>query len=127
MKRAPLSAPLTFMQKVVVVLVGQGHNYADIGERLNISPRTAKEYAEIAASRMPGDLPTQFRIVAWYRGDLGRVLLGREARQAEGRREPIFAEDGAPVGELHSEIQDWDAATDRALAFADALPGVNPR
>lgn len=57
----------TPMQKIVGDLVGEGHNYYDCSERLGITRATVKFHAEAAAAKIPGDLPTQFKLVLYRR------------------------------------------------------------
>lgn len=80
MNRVPLRASLTPTQEVVTMLVGTGHNYAEIAEVLSISAFTAKRHAEDAAAKIPGDLPTQMKLAVWARGGTLDVLDGSTLR-----------------------------------------------
>jgi DNA-binding NarL/FixJ family response regulator len=75
-RRVKLSAPLTQSQATCCLLLANGHNYADIGERLNTSRATAKFHVHEAAKKIPGDLPAQMKVVCWVRGAALEVLMG---------------------------------------------------
>lgn len=97
MARLPLLQPLTFAQTIVAAMVGQGKNYHDIAERLGICHTTVKYHAECIAGKIPGDLPAQFKIIAWYRGDDGTVLFGYKPVIAQkAGKDPIVS--GEPYG-----------------------------
>lgn len=80
---ATISVPvptLTPMQKIVTALVGAGHNYSDCAERLGITRATVKFHAEQAAAKIPGDLPTQMKLVIYHRMTNGiNVVTGKQA------------------------------------------------
>ena len=82
MKRVPLSSPLTKAQAACALLLANGHNYADIGERLRTSRSTAKFHIHEAAKKIPGDLPAQMRVVCWVRGAAVEVLEGSWTNEA---------------------------------------------
>jgi DNA-binding NarL/FixJ family response regulator len=82
MRRAPLRAPLTKSQAACALLLANGHNYADIGERLSTSRATAKYHVHEAAKKIPGDLPAQMKVVCWVRGAALEVLEGAWTNQA---------------------------------------------
>lgn len=75
-KRVPLKAPLTKSQQMVTMLLGHGHNYKTIGEYLHIEWRTVQFHAEKAAQKIPGNLKTATKCIAWVRGASLAVLLG---------------------------------------------------
>ncbi len=68
--------PWTMMQKLVAILVGKGHRYEEIADRLSIKPTTVKYHAEEAARRLPGDLPPKWCLVFWWRGATIEQLEG---------------------------------------------------
>lgn len=81
-ERAPLKKPLSSTEAVIVAMLASGqHNYHSIGEHLGISYKTVKFHAERAKAKIPGDLPTQLRLLAWYRGASLDVLTGSKVRQ----------------------------------------------
>lgn len=80
--RVPLRRPFTSTEAVVVAMLASGqHNYHSIGEHLGISYKTVKFHAENAKGKIPGDLPTQLRLLAWYRGATMDVLTGSRVRE----------------------------------------------
>ncbi len=75
-KRTPLLAPLTQSQQLVVLLLGKGHNFKEIATYLHIHWRTVQFHAEAAAKKIPGDLRTSPKCIAWVRGASLAVLRG---------------------------------------------------
>lgn len=75
--RVPLSSPLTRAEAACCLLLANGHNCADIGERLgHTGLATARFHIINAAKKIPGDLPAQMKVVCWVRGAPVEVLLG---------------------------------------------------
>jgi hypothetical protein len=62
-------------------MVGMGCSYCEIAETLSISVFTAKRHAEDAAAKIPGDLPTQIKLIMWVRGVPLDALDGSSLRQ----------------------------------------------
>lgn len=60
--------PFTLMEKMVVLLVGRGVDYAETAERLSTKKSTVKMHAENAAMKLPGIDPPQMKLQIWYRG-----------------------------------------------------------
>lgn len=90
-ERVPLLAPFTPMEGIVAKMLASGqHNWRSIAEHMGCSWRTVKFHGEQAKKKIPGDLPTQLRIVAWYRGASMEVLTGSQTRQ-EGYYQPVSA------------------------------------
>lgn len=79
--RVPLLRKLSAIEQEVVQLVGQGHNYFAAGEKLLYSARSIETHAYRIAQAIPGDLPSQMKIVMWYRGAPLEVLDGTWAQQ----------------------------------------------
>ena len=67
-ERTALSLPLTPAEEHAVGLLAQHLTYREIAEVMGCSPRTARNHIANAAAKIPGDLPTQYRVVNWYRG-----------------------------------------------------------
>lgn len=65
------------MESLVASMIGYGHNYSDIAERLRIARETAAHHAKRAAKKIPGDLPQQMKIVFWFRGAPIELLTAR--------------------------------------------------
>lgn len=82
--RVELLKPLTPQEEIVCLLVAHGHNYRDIGERLQLSHRTIEKYAEEAGRKIPGDLPAQMKMVVYMRGGSMDVLTGDWLRSPQG-------------------------------------------
>ena len=80
MERAPLLAPLSAMQEIVVDLLGIGFTYTELAAQLEISEEVVREHAKRAAKKIASDLPTQARVVAWARGASQDVLQGLTLR-----------------------------------------------
>lgn len=66
--RVDLSQPFTPAEENAVAHLAAGLTYRQIAESMNISYRTARNHIQNAAKKIPGDLPVQLRVVAWYRG-----------------------------------------------------------
>jgi DNA-binding CsgD family transcriptional regulator len=75
----PLS-PLTRAQRLVALMIGMGSNYSEVADLLAISVFTAKRHAEDAAAKIPGNLPTQTKLVMWVRGASLEALDGSSLR-----------------------------------------------
>lgn len=71
--RVELSQPLTPAEVQAAQYLAQGLTYAQIADVLGVSMRTAKYHIVNAGKKIPGDLPLQLRVIAWYRG--GEVWL----------------------------------------------------
>lgn len=82
--RAPLLKALTSQEELVAVMLGHGHNYHDIAERIGCAPRTVATHAENASRKIPGDLPAQMKLVTWMRGAPLDVLTGAWLRSPSG-------------------------------------------
>lgn len=76
-ERVPTYQPLSPMQFLVAVLVGVGWSYRQVAKELKIEVSTVRMHLNVAASRIPGDLPAKARVVAWVRGASLDVLEGR--------------------------------------------------
>lgn len=74
--RAPLLAPLTQAQQVVVTMLAHRHNYGEIAVYMRITERTVRFHATSAAKKIPGDLPAAMRCIFWARGATTEVLEG---------------------------------------------------
>lgn len=74
--RTALAAPLTKSQAACAILLANGHNYRDIGERLGTSWHAVKFHVQAAAAKIPGDLPAQMKVVFWMRGATREMLEG---------------------------------------------------
>jgi DNA-binding NarL/FixJ family response regulator len=74
--RTPLRSPLTRAEAACALLLANGHNCADIGERLKVSRAAASYHIYNAAKKIPGDLPAQMKVVCWVRGAPLEVLEG---------------------------------------------------
>jgi hypothetical protein len=98
MERAPLYAPLTPTQKVVVSMVGRGFSYVTIADTLAISVFTAKRHAEDAAAKIPGDLPTQMKLIMWWRGASCAILDGSSLQGMAEQGDALLSPN------LHSKI-----------------------
>ena len=66
--RVELSRPLTPAEEQAVEYLAQGLTYAQVADALGISMRTAKYHIVNAGKKIPGDLPLQLRVKAWFRG-----------------------------------------------------------
>ena len=66
--RIPPLSPLTRAQRLVALMVGMSSKYSEVAETLGISCFTVKRHAEDAAAKIPGDLPTQTKLIMWVRG-----------------------------------------------------------
>jgi DNA-binding NarL/FixJ family response regulator len=62
------SEPFTMMEQLVAVLVGRGHEYVEIGRRLDIEKSTVKYHAERACKKLPGTDPARMKLQLWWRG-----------------------------------------------------------
>ena len=71
--RVELSRPFTPTEERAVEYLAQGLTYAQLADVLGVSVRTAKFHIVNAGTKIPGDLPLQLRVRAWYRG--GEVWL----------------------------------------------------
>ncbi len=67
-ERVPLSRPFTPAEEHAVGLLLQGLTCRQVAETMGCSYYTARNHIVNAAEKIPGDLPTQLRIVTWYRG-----------------------------------------------------------
>jgi len=74
--RVRLKKPLSPMQEVVAVLIGIGMSPPEIARELHLSVYSVKTYIQLAARKIPGDLPSCARIAAWVRGAPKEVLTG---------------------------------------------------
>ena len=72
-ERVALSRPLTPAEEHAVELLAQGLTYRQVAETMGCSYHTARNHIANAAAKIPGDLPTQLRVVAWFRG--GKVWM----------------------------------------------------
>lgn len=94
-ERVPTYNRLSEMQFAVATLLGMGQSYKDIGTQLHIAVSTVKQHVDVAASRIPGDLPAKMRVVAWVRGASIDVLEGRslslEVMRRSRGRSPLLA------------------------------------
>jgi DNA-binding CsgD family transcriptional regulator len=75
--RVPLNLPLSRRQLLVVALLSEGYKLKEIADLIGIKERAVREHIERAAPRIPGDLPSQARLIAWYRGATLGVLTGK--------------------------------------------------
>lgn len=89
-ERVPTLLPMTTMQYAVAVLLGLKYTYGEVATALGISGRTVRFHTVRAADRIPGDLPTQMKVMAWARGASLDVLEGN-ALYIEVRRERTAA------------------------------------
>lgn len=101
-ERVPTYVPLSPMQFLCAVLVGVGRSYKEIAAELKIEVSTVRMHINVAASRIPGDLPAKARVVAWARGATLEVLEGRDLnyemlRLSRGRS-PLLAVAEAAIG-----------------------------
>jgi DNA-binding CsgD family transcriptional regulator len=76
-ERVPTTKRLTDMEMLVAILLGLNKSYADVARELQIEPSTVRTHADRAAAKIPGDLPSQARVVVWVRGATRDVLEGR--------------------------------------------------
>jgi DNA-binding CsgD family transcriptional regulator len=94
-ERVPTFGKLSKMQLACAMLLGLGKSYREIGEALHITESTVKYYIDIAASKIPGDLPSKARVVAWVRGASLDVLEGKslthEVVRLSRGRSPLLA------------------------------------
>ncbi len=101
-ERVPTYQPLSDMQFLCAVLLGVGRSYSEIGKELHIAVSTVKQHVDVAASRIPGDLPAKARVVAWVRGASLEVLEGRalayEMLRLSRGRSPLLAVAEAAAG-----------------------------
>lgn len=86
--RVPLFAPLTLAQQAVVAGLARGASYEDLAHWLGVKKRTIRFHAEEAATKIPGNLPPQFRCMMWARGATIDMLEGR----AYGSPEQLLAD-----------------------------------
>lgn len=89
MERAPTSHPATPMQLLIASLIGCGDSHATVAAKLGIRIGTVRAHLNRLASRIPGDLPAESRVVAWVRGATIDVLEGKTLRyemMVEGER-----------------------------------------
>ena len=56
------------MERMVVLLVGRGVSYVEIGERLSVKKSTVKMHAEQASQKLPGSDPPRMKLQLWFRG-----------------------------------------------------------
>lgn len=93
--RVPTYGKLSRMQLACAVLLGLGKSYREIGEALKIEPTTVKYYLDLAARKIPGDLPAKARVMAWVRGASIDVLEGKSLTEEVVRlsrgRSPLLA------------------------------------
>lgn len=80
MERVVLDKPLSPSQEIVAVLVGLGYNYQQVAEQMKIAYSTVLFHANEGAMKIPGDLPTQQKLLIWARGGTLDVLLGETLR-----------------------------------------------
>lgn len=78
--------PLTKTQLRVAELLSLGDSVERVAKKLNVGTTTVKFHVREAASRIPGDLPPRFKIIAWYRGAALSVLELQSAPDAVLRR-----------------------------------------
>ncbi len=62
------TSPLRRQETAVAELLARLYNYSEIGELLGLTMITVRTYATSAASKVPGDLPQQSKLVASARG-----------------------------------------------------------
>lgn len=77
---------LTDMEMLVAILLGLNKSYADVARELQVEVSTIKTHADRAAAKIPGDLPSQARVVVWVRGATLDVLEGRSLAYEVVRR-----------------------------------------
>jgi DNA-binding CsgD family transcriptional regulator len=65
---------LTMRQRQVLVLLARGLTAAEIGDRLSISPRTARAHLDVLRQKLGA--PRVRELPAAYRWHTGRDLLG---------------------------------------------------
>ena len=78
--------PLTKTQFKVAELLSSGLSVEAVAQRLKVGTTTVKFHVREAASRIPGDLPARFKIIAWHRGAQLQVLEGAASPDNELRR-----------------------------------------
>lgn len=76
--RIELPEPLSDHELAIAGLLAEGQNYYAIAELLACSVHTVKWHVRNIARKVPGDLPMQFKAVAWYRGATLGVLGAKE-------------------------------------------------
>ena len=67
-ERARLSQPFTPAEERAVTLLAEGLTYKELAEAIGATERTARQHITNAGAKVPGDLPLQLRVVAWFRG-----------------------------------------------------------
>lgn len=73
-------SPLTRAEFTVTILIALNRSYSAIARELNVKVSTVAEHAKNASRKLPGDLPSKTRIMAWARGATLDVLEGRSLR-----------------------------------------------
>jgi len=75
-ERVPLDPPLTEWEELIAGLIAEVRNYHEIGDLLDMGWTAVRYHATRAALKVPGDLPIQMKLCAWYRGATLSVLTG---------------------------------------------------
>jgi hypothetical protein len=96
--RAPLSEPFTELEMAIADMIARCMNYQAIAEEFCVNHHTIKWRAQLAAAKVPGDLPVQVKLCMWYRGASieslrGDVIYGPPKPEPEG--ETLLAADVA--------------------------------
>lgn len=105
MERTELIAPLSQMQLAVVTLLGLGYDYGMIAVELGMDWETVRFHAIRAARKIPGDLPTQIRCIAWARGASFDVLDGSALRLYVVEQSTAFAKTRLHPGRMRRARQ----------------------
>lgn len=84
--RETCNPALTKAQFKVCELLSTGLSVEQVAAKLKVGTTTVKFHVAEAATRIPGDLPARFKLIAWYRGATRQVLEGFSSPDAALRR-----------------------------------------
>ncbi len=90
--RVPPRAPLSAGQMTAVALIEQGYSVREAARMMGCGLATLRTHLDRASVKVPGDLPRDAKLVAWYRGASAAVLgVGRQTSSRQDALKLAYA------------------------------------